>query len=173
MALAERLVGRRFNRPGHEIVNHRTWVIASDGDMMEGISSEAASLAGALGLGKLICFYDDNHITIEGETRLAFCELVANRFEAYGWHVLRIEDGNDLDEIARITDLAIGEETRPSLVVVRTHIGDLRGGAPGTTSMSIRRLSGNGAVDTHGGATTGAHLLTVRGRSRVLWLLPR
>jgi transketolase len=123
MALAERLVGQRFNRPGHEIVNHRTWVIASDGDMMEGISSEAASLAGALGLGKLICFYDDNHITIEGETRLSFCELVANRFEAYGWHVLRIEDGNDLDEIARITELAMAEETRPSLVVVRTHIG--------------------------------------------------
>jgi transketolase len=123
MALAERLVGQRFNRPGHEIVDHRTWVIASDGDMMEGVASEAASLAGALQLGKLTCFYDDNHITIEGETRLAFCELVAKRFEAYGWHVLRIHDGNDLDEIARATELAIEEETRPSLVVVRTHIG--------------------------------------------------
>jgi transketolase len=123
MALAERLVGQRFNRPGHEIVNHRTWVIASDGDMMEGISSEAASLAGALRLGKLTCFYDDNHITIEGETRLAFCEAVANRFEAYGWHVVRVDDGNDLDEIARATELALEEETRPTLVVVRTHIG--------------------------------------------------
>jgi transketolase len=123
MALAERLVGQRFNRPSHEIVNHRTWVIASDGDMMEGISSEAASLAGALQLGKLTCFYDDNHITIEGETRLAFCEAVANRFEAYRWQVLRVTDGNDLDEIARATELAVQEETRPSLVVVRTHIG--------------------------------------------------
>jgi transketolase len=109
--------------PGHEIVNHRTWVIASDGDMMEGISSEAASLAGALRLGKLTCFYDDNRITIEGATGLAFCELVANRFEAYGWQVLRVEDGNDLDEIARATELAMEEETRPSLIVVRTHIG--------------------------------------------------
>jgi transketolase len=123
MALAERLVGQRFNRPGHEIVNHRTWVIASDGDMMEGISSEAASLAGSLRLGKLTCFYDDNHITIEGETRLAFCEAVANRFEAYGWHVVRVDDGNDLDEIAHATELALEEETRPSFVVVRTHIG--------------------------------------------------
>jgi transketolase len=128
MALAERLVGQRFNRPGHEIMNHRTWVIASDGDMMEGISSEAASLAGALQLGKLICFYDDNHITIEGETGLAFCELVANRFEAYGWQVLRIDDGNDLEEIAAATELALEEERRPSLVVVRTHIGY---GSPG------------------------------------------
>jgi transketolase len=123
MALAERLVGQRFNRPGHEIVDHRTWVIASDGDMMEGISSEAASLAGALRLGKLTCFYDDNHITIEGETRVAFCELVANRFQAYGWQVLRVDDGNDLDEIARAAALAMDEEARPSLVVVRTHIG--------------------------------------------------
>jgi hypothetical protein len=121
MALAERLVGQRFNRPGHEIVNHRTWVIASDGDMMEGTSSAAASLAGALRLGKLTCFYDDNHITIECETRIAFCELVANRFEAYGWQVLRVDDGNDLDEIARATEVAVEEEKRPSLVVVCTH----------------------------------------------------
>jgi transketolase len=128
MALAERLGAQRFNRRGHEVVNHRTWVISSDGDMMEGISSEAASLAGSLQLGKLVCFYDDNRITIEGDTGLSFRESVARRFKAYGWQVLHISDGNDLDEIARITATALDEETRPSLIVVRTHIGY---GSPG------------------------------------------
>ncbi len=96
MAIAEAHLAARFNRPGHEIVNHWTYAIASDGDLMEGISHEAASLAGHLKLGKLIVCYDDNHITIEGSTDLAFSEDVAQRFEAYGWHVQRVADGNDL-----------------------------------------------------------------------------
>ncbi|HET7451827.1 MAG TPA: transketolase, partial [Thermoanaerobaculia bacterium] len=94
MAIAERLLSKRFNRPGHAIVDHRTWGFCSDGDIMEGVSSEAASLAGHLRLGKLNLLYDDNHITIEGDTALAFDEDVGGRFEAYGWHVLRVEDAN-------------------------------------------------------------------------------
>ena len=123
MAIAERMLADRCNRPGHEVVDHRTYVIASDGDMMEGISSEACSLAGNLRLGKLTVFYDDNHITIEGSTELAFCEKVDERFRSYGWHVLRIADGNDLDEVERVIGDARAEPSRPTLVVVRTHIG--------------------------------------------------
>ena len=97
MAIAERFLAEHFNRPGHRIVDHRTWAFASDGDLMEGVASEAASLAGHLRLGKLIVFYDDNHITIDGDTALTFSEDVQRRFEAYGWHVVRVGDGNDLD----------------------------------------------------------------------------
>ncbi len=90
MAIAERMLASRFNRPGHDVVDHRTWVIAGDGDMMEGVASEAASLAGHLGLGRLTVLYDDNHISIEGSTDLAFCEEVGARFAAYGWQVLNV-----------------------------------------------------------------------------------
>ncbi|NKE70259.1 transketolase [Candidatus Manganitrophus noduliformans] len=124
MAMAERFLAARFNRPGYDIVDHNTYVIAGDGDMMEGITSEAASLAGNLRLGKLICFYDDNHITIEGSTDLAFCENVKKRFEAYCWHVVAVhDDGNDLDAISEAIRSAQAETDRPSLIIVRTHIG--------------------------------------------------
>ena len=123
-AMTERLLAQRFNRPGHSIVDHTTYVIASDGDMMEGVSGEAASLAGSLKLGKLICFYDDNHITIEGSTDLAFHENVQRRFEAYNWHVVVAEgEGNDLSALSESIRKAQAETQRPSLVIVRTHIG--------------------------------------------------
>ena len=99
LALGERMLAERFNRPGHEIVDHRTYVIASDGDLQEGVASEARSLAGHLGLGRLICFYDDNHISIEGDTALSFSEDVPSRFEAYGWHVQNLGQHFDLDSI--------------------------------------------------------------------------
>ncbi len=124
MAIVERLLAERFNRPGHTIVDHYTYVVASDGDMMEGIASEAASLAGNLGLGKLICFYDDNHVTIEGSTDLSFHEDVKRRFEAYHWHVISIQDdGNDLGAISKAIMAAQTETSVPSLIIVRTHIG--------------------------------------------------
>jgi transketolase len=121
MALAEAMQGERFNRPGFDIVDNRTYVIASDGDMMEGVSSEASSIAGFMRLRKLIVFYDDNHITIDGSTDLAFKEDVARRYEAYGWHTQKVEDANDLDAIDRAIEAA-RQDDRPSLIVVRSHI---------------------------------------------------
>ncbi|MFP4036779.1 MAG: transketolase [Desulfobacteraceae bacterium] len=123
MAVAERFLAARFNRPGHEIVDHWTYVLASDGDLMEGVSHEAASLAGHLRLGRLICLYDDNHVTIDGETDLAYTEDREARFAAYGWHVLRVEDGEDIEALDRAIREAKEEEARPSLIAVRTHIG--------------------------------------------------
>jgi transketolase len=122
MALAERMLAAAFNRPGLEIVDHYTYAMVSDGDLMEGISHEAASLAGHLGLGKLIYFYDDNHITIEGSTDLAFSEDVCRRFEAYGWHVQQV-NGHDRAAVAAAICRAQEETTRPSLIACRTHIG--------------------------------------------------
>jgi transketolase len=121
MALAERLLAAHFNRSGLEIVDHYTYAIVSDGDLMEGISHEAASLAGHLGLGKLIYLYDDNHITIEGNTELAFSEDVHGRFEAYGWHVLAV-DGHDRAAVDDAIRQAQAEANRPSLIICRTHI---------------------------------------------------
>jgi transketolase len=123
MAIAERLLAERFNRPGHEVVNHRTWVFASDGDMMEGVSHEVASLAGHLRLGNLKVLYDDNDISIDGHTGLTFSEDVGARFEAYGWHVLHVDDGNDLEAIDRALTEAAAETERPTLIVLRTIIG--------------------------------------------------
>jgi transketolase len=123
MALAERFLAATFNRPGYEIINHFTYAIVSDGDLMEGISHEAASLAGHLGLGKLIYLYDDNHISIEGSTDLAFTEKRSLRFEAYGWHVQQVEDGNDLDAMEKAIVSAQEETRKPSFIAVRTHIG--------------------------------------------------
>ena len=123
MAMAERFVAAHFNRPGHTIVDHYTYGIVSDGDLMEGVSHEAASLAGHLKLGKLIYLYDDNRISIEGSTDLTFTEDRAARFTAYGWHVQQIDDGNDLEAITRAIRAAQGEAGRPSLILVRTHIG--------------------------------------------------
>jgi transketolase len=123
MALAEAHLAARFNRPGLDVVDHRTWVIASDGDIMEGVSSEASSLAGHLGLGKLTVLYDDNHISIDGPTDITFSEDVLQRYEAYGWHVQRVEDGNDGDAILAALDAARAERERPSMIAVRTTIG--------------------------------------------------
>jgi len=122
MAIAERFLANRYNRPGHTIVDHHTYVICSDGDLMEGVSSEAASIAGFLKLGKLIYFYDNNHITIEGSTDLAFNEDVGRRFEGYHWHVQHIEDINDLASLEQAILAAQAETERPSLVIVRSHI---------------------------------------------------
>lgn len=123
MAIAEAALAARFNRPGHVIVDHKTYVLASDGDLEEGISSEAASTAGHLRLGKLIVLYDDNHVTIEGSTDLAFTENRGARFEAFGWHVQRIEQGNDIDAISSALKSAQDVTGQPSLIQVRTHIG--------------------------------------------------
>jgi len=123
MAMAEQLVAERFNRPGHEIVNHRTWVFASDGDLMEGVASEAASLAGHLALGKLTVLYDDNHITIDGDTDRTFNEEVKLRFVGYGWRVIEVGDGNDLEAIDRAFTEAASHADRPTLIRLRTIIG--------------------------------------------------
>ncbi|MDQ1238837.1 MAG: transketolase [Thermodesulfobacteriota bacterium] len=123
MATAERFLADRYNRPGYEIMDHFTYAIVSDGDLMEGVASEAASLAGHLGLGKIVYFYDDNRISIEGSTSLTFTEDVGKRFQAYGWHVLRVADGNDLVTIEAAIKEARAEQKRPSLIMVSTHIG--------------------------------------------------
>lgn len=123
MAVAEASLAKRFNRDGHGIIDHYTYFIASDGDMMEGISHEASSFAGHLKLGKLIGFYDDNHITIEGNTELTFSDDTAKRFEAYGWHTQCVHDANDLDAIDKAITTAKEVRDKPSLIVVRSHIG--------------------------------------------------
>ena len=123
MAMAEAHLAARYNRPGFEIVNHFTYAIVSDGDLMEGVASEAASLAGHLQLGKLIYLYDDNHVTLSAGTDITFTEDRARRFEAYGWHTQSVEDGNDLAAIDRALRAARDEAARPSLILVRTHIG--------------------------------------------------
>ena len=137
MALAERLLASEFNRPEHEIVDHRTWVLLGDGCLMEGISHEAWSLAGVLGLGKLICIYDDNGISIDGEVNAWFRDDTPGRFEAYGWHVVRDVDGHDPEALRGALDQACADANRPSLVCARTVIGF---GAPNK----------QGTADTHG-----------------------
>ena len=134
MALGERMLAARFNRGDHAPVDNFTYFIASDGDMEEGIASEASSLAGHLGLGKLIGFYDDNHITIEGDTALAFSEDVGARYEAYGWHVQNLHENLELDQVEAALLAAQEVADRPSLIIVRTHI------APGSPHKQ----------DTHG-----------------------
>ena len=128
MAAAEKRLASEFNRPGYPVVDHYTYVIASDGDLMEGVASEACSLAGHLQLSKLICLYDDNRITIDGPTEMTFTEDVEKRFAAYGWQVLTVEDGNDLDEVEAALEEARKDTSRPSILAVRTSIGY---GAPG------------------------------------------
>ena len=123
MAIAEESLAARFNRPGHTLVDHYTYVMCGDGDLMEGVSSEAASLAGHLGLGKLIVLYDDNHISIEGSTELAFTEDRVARFAAYGWHTQSVADGNDVEAIAAAIEVARADRARPSFIAVRTNIG--------------------------------------------------
>jgi transketolase len=121
MAIAERLLASQY---GDDVVNHRTWVIASDGDMMEGVGSEAASLAGHLQLGKLTVIYDDNHITIDGHTEIAFSDDVGKRFEAYGWRVLHVTDGNNLETIDAALADAAAQSSQPTLIRLRTIIGN-------------------------------------------------
>ena len=125
MALAEKMLAARFNRPGLDIVNHRTWAFCGEGDMMEGMTSEASSLAGRLhlALGKLTVFFDTNHVTLEGQADEEFVENVAERFDAYGWHVAEAADVNDLDAIDRAIAAAVAETDRPSLILVHSHIG--------------------------------------------------
>ena len=127
MALAERMLAARFNRDGHDVVDHHTYVIASDGDLEEGISGEASSLAGHLALGRLICFYDNNHISIEGNTELAFSEDVGERYAAYGWHVQNLGEDIALERLEEALATAREVEDQPSMIIVRTHIAQ---GAP-------------------------------------------
>src|SRR3954447_20777342 len=123
MGFAERFLAATFNRPAREpIVDHRVYVICSDGDLMEGVSYESASIAGTNGLGKLIYFYDDNHITIDGTTAISFTEDRAKRFEALGWHVQHVADANDLDAFRETIANAQAELDRPSIIIVRSHI---------------------------------------------------
>ncbi|HMM33452.1 MAG TPA: transketolase, partial [Thermoanaerobaculia bacterium] len=122
LALAERMLAARFNRPGHAIVDHFTFSIASDGDLMEGVSHEACALAAHLGLGKLVVLYDDNGISIDGPTSLSFSEDVPARFAAYGWHVARV-DGHDAAAVSAAIAAAKAETGKPSLIACRTHIG--------------------------------------------------
>ncbi len=123
MAIAEAHLAARYNRPGHEVVDHRTWVLASDGDLMEGVAAEACSLAGHLGLGKLNVLYDQNHISLAGSTSLTFTEDVGARFAAYGWHVQQVADGTDLDRIDAALTAARATISQPSIILVRTIIG--------------------------------------------------
>jgi transketolase len=123
MAIAEAQLAARYNRPGLDIIDHATYVIASDGDLMEGVASEAASLAGHLRLGKLICLYDDNRVTLAGGTELTFTEDRVRRFDAYGWQTLSVADGNDIASIDAALRAARAETSRPTMIAVRTHIG--------------------------------------------------
>ncbi|MCK5243297.1 transketolase [bacterium] len=123
MAMAERFLAEYYNRPGHTLVDYHIYGICGDGDLMEGISAEAASIAGHLKLGKLIYLYDDNQISIEGSTSLTFSESVQKRFEAYGWQVIGVEDGNNLEQLISALAQTKAEEGKPSLIQVRTHIG--------------------------------------------------
>ncbi len=123
MAIAEAQLAARYNRPDHALIDHQTYAIVSDGDLMEGVASEAASLAGHLKLGKLTCLYDDNYVTLAAGTDISFSENRARRFEAYGWHTLSVADGNDLAAIDAALAAARAETARPSLLLVRTHIG--------------------------------------------------
>jgi transketolase len=123
MAIAQRWLAARYNQPGFELVRHRVWALCGDGDLMEGISSEAASIAGHLGLSNLCWIYDSNRITIEGHTDLAFSEDVAGRFQAAGWQVLRVADANDTAQLAQCFARARGETKRPTMIIVQSHIG--------------------------------------------------
>ncbi|HBA87667.1 MAG TPA: transketolase [Geobacter sp.] len=154
MAIAEAHLAARFNRPGFPLVDHFSYVIAGDGDLMEGVAAEAASLAGHLGLGKLICLYDDNRISLAASTDLSFTEDRAARFKAYGWQVLAVADGNDLEAVAGALEKARGDRERPSLIMVRTRIGF---GSPGK----------EGSFEAHG-APLGADEVR-RSKERLGW----
>lgn len=145
LAMAERFLAERFNRPGFSLIDHRIWAFVSDGDLMEGVAAEAASLAGHLRLGKLTYVYLDNRITIEGSTDLAFSEDVGRRFEAYGWRVLRIPDPEDLAAVRSVLEAARSQEKQPTLVIARTHIGF---GAPNKQDTADAHGAPLGAKET-------------------------
>ena len=149
MALAEARLAAEFNRPGHEVIDHRTWAVVGDGCLMEGVSHEAASLAGTLRLGKLICLYDDNGISIDGEVGPWFTEDVAARFESYGWRVIRGVDGHDAEDVEAALKNAVHSDGRPTLVCIKTIIGF---GAP--------NMQGSAAV--HGAALGEAEVTAAR-----------
>jgi len=149
MALAEKILGATFNRPGHEIIDHRTWVFLGDGCLMEGVSHEACSLAGTLGLGKLTCFYDDNGISIDGEVHGWFTDDTPKRFEAYGWQVIRDVDGHDPVAVERAIEAAKADTVRPTLICCKTIIG---WGAPNK----------QGTEATHGAALGEAEVAATR-----------
>ncbi|MYW93979.1 transketolase, partial [Amycolatopsis rubida] len=149
MALAERMLAARANTAEHPVVGHRTWVLAGDGDLMEGVSHEAGSLAGHLGLGRLIVIYDDNDVTIDGPAHQSCTDDVLGRFAAYGWHVQRVADGEDLDALTTAFDAAVAAEDKPSLVAVRTTIGH---GAPTVA----------GTPEAHGAPLGAAELAATR-----------
>ena len=134
MAIAERWLAQHYNRPGHDLIDHHTYAIVSDGDLQEGVAAEAASLAGTLRLGKLVYLYDDNDITIEGHTDIAFAENVAQRFQGYGWHVLGPVDGSDLAGVDMAIRMGQAEKERPTLVICRTTIGHGSPNKAGTAS---------------------------------------
>ena len=123
MAIAEAQLAGTYNRDGHKVIDHRTWAIVSDGDLMEGVAAEAASLAGHLKLGKLVCLYDDNEVSLSAGIAITFTEDRAKRFEAYGWQTLKVADGNDVAAIDRALQSAVADTTRPTLILVRTHLG--------------------------------------------------
>ncbi len=123
MAIAEAHLAARYNQGGHTPIGHRTWALISDGDLMEGVAAESASLAGHLQLGKLVCLYDDNRVTLSAGTDITFSEDRALRFTAYGWQTLVVDDGNDLDAVNAALEAARAETMRPTLILVRTHIG--------------------------------------------------
>jgi transketolase len=147
MAIAEAHLAARFNRPGHEIVNHRTWVLAGDGDLMEGVAHEAASLAGHLRLGKLVCFYDSNDICLASSTSLTLTDDVGRVFEGYGWHVQTVADGNDLEALGHATEAAKAAADRPSLVIVKTQIG-FGSSKQGTFGVHGSPLNAEQVIDT-------------------------
>src|SRR5579862_2739191 len=123
MAIGETQLAARYNRPGHALIDHHTYAMLSDGDLMEGVGAEAASLAGHLRLGNLTCLYDDNDVTLSAGTDITFTEDRAARFRAYGWHTIRVDDGNDLAAIDVALTQARAERLRPSLILICTHIG--------------------------------------------------
>jgi transketolase len=147
MAMAQRYLAGRYNRSGFPVMDHHIYAIVSDGDLMEGVASEAASLAGTLGLGRIIYLYDDNHISIEGDTELTFTEDPGKRFEAYGWQVVQVDDGNDLKAIEDAINEARADSERPSLIRIRTHIGY---GSPkvDTSGVHGEPLGADGAAET-------------------------
>jgi transketolase len=140
MAIAEAHLGARYNRPGHEIINHFTYVLASDGDLMEGVAAEASSLAGHLRLGRLIALYDSNHVTLSATTNVAFSEDVPARYAAFGWHVQKVDDGNDLKAIEKAINNARAEKGRPSLISVNTILGYGAPDVQGTTEAHGKAL---------------------------------